>query len=172
MFWIWKILMMGWWWLPWLAPLWHFRATTSVWIISPYSQHPITYTTKMALYIPYCNIQNHQYHSLKSQCLTSSWRETLNTRVTTLISLPSLLSHLWFKYCCRPTAVALFVPTNNVFIVLNVMWMEYGQERMIPWSISWFNTIVDGICVRSCWWMIPTGTKLSDKNLRLKLFAG
>jgi uncharacterized surface protein with fasciclin (FAS1) repeats len=71
------------------------------------------------------------------------------------------------------TATTLFVPTNDALAVWNLTLMEQGQENnitMIHQLVQ--NHVVDGIFVQSDWQMIPTGTQLSNNELRLESFAG
>ena len=71
------------------------------------------------------------------------------------------------------TATTLFVPTNDAFAVWNLTLMEQGQENnitMIQQLVQ--NHIVDGNFVHSDWQMIPTGTQLSNNELRLVSLAG
>jgi uncharacterized surface protein with fasciclin (FAS1) repeats len=71
------------------------------------------------------------------------------------------------------TATTLFVPTNNAIALSNLTWMTQDQDNnitMIQQLVQ--NHVVTGNFVKSCWWSIPTGTKLSDNDLRLQSFSG
>ena len=71
------------------------------------------------------------------------------------------------------TATTLFVPTNDAIAVWNLTLMEQGQENnitMIQQLVQ--NHIVDGNFVHSDWQDIPTGTQLSNNELRLVSLAG
>jgi Fasciclin domain len=71
------------------------------------------------------------------------------------------------------TATTLFVPTNDALAEWNLTLMEQGQEystTTIEQMVQ--NHIVNGNFVQSDWQMIPTGTQLSNKELRLTSFTG
>ena len=60
-------------------------------------------------------------------------------------------------------ATTLFVPTNDALAIWKLTLMQQGQEidgTMIQQLVK--NHVVNGNFVRSSWWMIPTGTKLSN----------
>ena len=67
----------------------------------------------------------------------------------------------------------LFVPTNDALAEWNLTLMEQGQEystTMIQQMVQ--NHIVNGNFVQSDWQIIPTGTQLSNNELRLDTLAG
>ena len=88
-------------------------------------------------------------------------------------TLPAIL--LLLQDTSSSTATTLFVPTNDAIALSNLTWMtqqDLGKNTttiMIQQLVQ--NHIVSGNFVRSCWWTIPTGTMMSDKELRLKSVA-
>ena len=101
----------------------------------------------------------------------------LSDFIAIIETLPSILQLLQDNSTI--TATTLFVPTNNAIALSNLTWMTQQQQgqnniiittAMVQQLVQ--NHIVSGNFVRSCWWTIPTGTIISESELRLESEAG
>jgi len=73
-------------------------------------------------------------------------------------------------------ATTLFIPTNNALLnydsSLSVFATDTSQHVNSTLKLLLLNHFVVGNFVRRCWWVIPTGTQLSDSELTLYSQAG
>lgn len=89
----------------------------------------------------------------------------LSDFIALIDSFPTLKSQLQEV---SKSATTLFVPTNEALANMD-------QSVLVdPVSLQQFllNHFVSGNFARRCWWLIPTGAKVSDTELRLETQAG